>query len=51
MQVQYRKCQCKIQEELDVQIITDTSPIKLCLQTKWPTCELSWENDLAPSLN
>lgn len=49
--VQYQKCLCKIQEELDVQIITDTSPIKLCLQTKWPTCDLQWANDQPPSLN
>ncbi|CAC5411326.1 MINDY3_4 [Mytilus coruscus] len=38
-------------EELEVQIITDTSPIKLCLQTKWPSIEMSWTDNYIPSLN
>jgi hypothetical protein len=25
--------------------------IKSCLQTKWPTMEIKWENDKIPSLN
>lgn len=48
--VQYQRCEGKILEELDVQIITDTSPIKMCLQTKWPTIQLQWTVD-PPSLN
>lgn len=32
-------------------IVTDATPIKLCLQTKWPTLEVDWKNDNVPSLN
>ncbi|KAK7475360.1 hypothetical protein BaRGS_00033378 [Batillaria attramentaria] len=49
--VQYHSCEARILEEIDPQIITDTSPIKLCLQTKWPTIELQWPSDHPPSLN
>jgi len=30
---------------------TDATPIQLCLQTKWPTLEMNWDNHVAPSLN
>ncbi|KAH9524822.1 Ubiquitin carboxyl-terminal hydrolase MINDY-3 [Bulinus truncatus] len=40
-----------LDEEVDVQFITDTSPVKLCLQTKWPSIELTWINSITPSLN
>ncbi|KAK0054300.1 protein FAM188A [Biomphalaria pfeifferi] len=40
-----------LDEEVETQFITDTSPIKLCLQTKWPSIELTWTNKLTPSLN
>lgn len=49
--VEYQSCEARILEEIDPQIITDTSPIKLCLQTKWPTIELQWPSDQLPSLN
>jgi len=32
-------------------IVTDATPIKLCLQTKWPTLEVDWTNGNVPSLN
>lgn len=49
--VKYRTGTAVLPDELEVQIITDTSPIKLCLQTKWPTIELSWTDNYVPSLN
>lgn len=50
-QVKYRSCEARIMEDIDPQIITDTSPIKLCLQTKWPTIEIQWSSEHPPSLN
>jgi hypothetical protein len=38
-------------EEVDTQFITDTTPIKLCIQTKWPSIEITWAADVPPSLN
>jgi len=32
-------------------IVTDATPIKLCLQTKWPTLEIDWTSGNVPSLN
>ncbi|KAK7110059.1 ubiquitin carboxyl-terminal hydrolase MINDY-3-like [Littorina saxatilis] len=49
--VRFQACQCQIQEELEVQIITDSSSIKMTLQTKWPTIDVKWTNDRPPSLN
>lgn len=49
--VVYRIGTGTIQEELDVQIITDISPLKNCLQTKWHSIELKWTLDQIPSLN
>lgn len=49
--VKYRTGKATLHEELEVQIITDTSPIKLCIQTKWPSIELSWTDNYVPSLN
>lgn len=31
-------------------IVTDATPIKMCLQTKWPTLEIDWNGNV-PSLN
>lgn len=30
---------------------TDDTPVKRCLQTKWPYIELLWSTDRSPSLN
>uniref|UniRef100_A0A8D0L4T5 Ubiquitin carboxyl-terminal hydrolase MINDY n=1 Tax=Sphenodon punctatus TaxID=8508 RepID=A0A8D0L4T5_SPHPU len=35
----------------DPMLQTDDTPIKCCLQTKWPYIELLWTNDRSPSLN
>ncbi|XP_053569989.1 ubiquitin carboxyl-terminal hydrolase MINDY-3 [Bombina bombina] len=35
----------------DPQLQTDDTPIKRCLQTKWPFVELLWVTDRPPSLN
>lgn len=49
--VAFTKCDAVLEEEVDVQCITDTSAIKMCLQTKWPSIELRWINSIPPSLN
>lgn len=35
----------------DPMLQTDDTPIKRCLQTKWPYIELLWTTDRCPSLN
>lgn len=35
----------------DPMLQTDDTPIKRCLQTKWPYIELLWTTDRSPSLN
>ncbi|KAL7976574.1 ubiquitin carboxyl-terminal hydrolase MINDY-3 isoform X1 [Crotalus tigris] len=35
----------------DPMLQTDDTPIKRCLQTKWPYVELLWTSDRSPSLN
>ncbi|RXM29226.1 Protein FAM188A [Acipenser ruthenus] len=35
----------------DPMVRTDDTPIKRCLQTKWPYIELLWTTDISPSLN
>ncbi|KAK3588094.1 hypothetical protein CHS0354_012150 [Potamilus streckersoni] len=49
--VKYTSGTATLQDELEIQIITDVSPIKLCLMTKWPTIDLQWEGNHIPSLN
>ncbi|KAL3831441.1 hypothetical protein ACJMK2_023192 [Sinanodonta woodiana] len=49
--VKYISGTAVLQDELEVQIFTDVSPIKLCLMTKWPTIDLQWEGNHIPSLN
>jgi len=51
VQVSYAEGSCKVPELPELQMISDFSPIKTCLMTKWPTIELSWFNDIIPSLN
>ncbi|RUS82044.1 hypothetical protein EGW08_010200 [Elysia chlorotica] len=49
--VNYIEGRAVLAEEVDTQFITDTTPIKLCLQTKWPSIEITWTNGVTPSLN
>uniref|UniRef100_H3AL92 MINDY lysine 48 deubiquitinase 3 n=1 Tax=Latimeria chalumnae TaxID=7897 RepID=H3AL92_LATCH len=35
----------------DPMVRTDDTPIKQCLQTKWPYIELLWTTDRSPSVN
>ncbi|KAK3765924.1 hypothetical protein RRG08_002170 [Elysia crispata] len=49
--VRYLEGKAVLAEEVDTQFITDTTPIKLCLQTKWPSIEITWSNGITPSLN
>ncbi|XP_069110712.1 ubiquitin carboxyl-terminal hydrolase MINDY-3-like [Argopecten irradians] len=49
--VRYQSGKATIPEELDVQIITDVSTMKMCLETKWPTIEVTWNSNHIPSLN
>ena len=50
-QVRYIEGTAELLDLPELQIITDTSPIKTCLMTKWPTVELSWKGGVIPSLN
>ncbi|BFZ01553.1 hypothetical protein BsWGS_04592 [Bradybaena similaris] len=49
--VSYTEGKAVLAEEVDTQFITDMTPIKLCLQTKWPSIEIVWDSDVPPSLN
>ncbi|KAK6165696.1 hypothetical protein SNE40_022575 [Patella caerulea] len=49
--IKYIQGTAQLPDEIELQIVTDTSPIKLCLQTKWPSIELRWNMDYIPSLN
>lgn len=35
----------------DPMVRTDDTPVKRCLQTRWPYIELLWTTDRSPSLN
>ncbi|CAL8090758.1 unnamed protein product [Calicophoron daubneyi] len=53
-QVRYQTGEARIldpTEELAEIGTGDISPIQRCLQTKWPTIRIKWENDQTPSLN
>ena len=50
-QVMYVEGTAVIMEMPELQIITDSSSIKMCLLTKWPTIELKWKDNFIPSLN
>jgi len=41
----------KLANEIETQFITDTTPMALCLQTKWPSIEVNWSSGTPPSLN
>jgi len=49
--VKYHEGSAVLLEQPEVQIITDTSTIKTCLMTKWPTIELTWTDNRIPSMN
>lgn len=49
-EVQYSRGTAKIIEFTD-QPSLDLNSIKSCLQTKWPTIEIQWDDSKAPSLN
>merc|ERR1712002_50336 len=49
--VAYQVAKVILMDAPELQIVTDTSPIKLCLMTKWPTLEIQWTNNIIPSLN
>lgn len=41
----------KVTNDIETQFITDTSPLAFCLQTKWPSIEVTWSTNTPPSLN
>ncbi|CAD5117272.1 DgyrCDS6061 [Dimorphilus gyrociliatus] len=49
--VEFIEGQAEICDLPDVQVLGDTSNIRTCLMTKWPTIELKWNNSRVPSLN
>ncbi|XP_041366694.1 ubiquitin carboxyl-terminal hydrolase MINDY-3-like [Gigantopelta aegis] len=49
--VVYSEATAVVEDEYEIQVITDTSPIKFCIQTKWPTIDLQWKLTGTPSLN
>lgn len=49
--VEFVEGQAEICDPPDMQVLGDTSNIRTCLMTKWPTIELKWINDRIPSLN
>jgi len=49
--VMYTQASCLIMDMPELQMISDFSMIKTCLLTKWPTIELSWKNNVVPSIN
>lgn len=49
--VEFIEGQAEICDPPDMQVLGDTSNIRTCLMTKWPTIELKWINNCIPSLN
>ncbi|XP_030830488.1 ubiquitin carboxyl-terminal hydrolase MINDY-3 [Strongylocentrotus purpuratus] len=35
----------------ELEVLTEATPLKSCLRTKWPTFEADWENNVKPSIN
>ena len=48
--VQYREGEAKLLDFTD-QPNLEVNSMKNCLQTKWPTMEVKWLGDSAPSMN
>lgn len=48
--VVYRMSHCVLLE-CNISSLLETNPILTCLQTKWPSIELSWVHGVTPSLN
>ena len=49
-QVKYHRGQAVLLE-CTVKCILDSNPMLTVLQTKWPSIEIQWENNITPSLN
>jgi len=49
--VEFSEGKAKLADEIETQFISDTSPLALCLQTKWPSIEVTWSNGKTLSLN
>lgn len=49
--VLYHECKAVLQDEVEVQLLSDVTPIKMVLLTKWPTIEVTWNNNIIPSIN
>ncbi|KAL4222623.1 hypothetical protein ACF0H5_018664 [Mactra antiquata] len=47
----YREAKAVLQDEIEVQILTDVTPMKMVLLTKWPTIDVKWKDEIIPSLN
>ncbi|KAI5713140.1 ubiquitin carboxyl-terminal hydrolase MINDY-3 homolog [Diaphorina citri] len=48
--VMYRMAHCVLLE-CNINCLLETNPMLTCLQTKWPSIELSWVHGVTPSLN
>lgn len=51
LQIQYHHATAKLKDLLEPSVVGDTSDIHICLQTKWPTIELLWDDNKIPSVN
>ncbi|XP_002736856.1 ubiquitin carboxyl-terminal hydrolase MINDY-3-like [Saccoglossus kowalevskii] len=40
-----------IYDPSEIKCVTDSTPIKTCLQTKWPGIEVQWQDGITPSIN
>ncbi|KAF6022237.1 FAM188A [Bugula neritina] len=49
--IEYHRAKATLRDFLEPTVITDSSSILKCLQTKWPTIELQWDNEIVPSVN
>ncbi|XP_071803344.1 ubiquitin carboxyl-terminal hydrolase MINDY-3-like isoform X1 [Asterias amurensis] len=49
-QVAYIEGRASIPDPSDLTCLSDATPIKCCLRTKWPTCEVDWKDNANPSI-